>query len=731
MNGLIKKIGNWPYVVAPSFAVSFLSVLVLILYLPTLHYGFVFDDYPTILEYPHMHNTDWSSMFFSSSRWIARVLQRLGFTIGGMQPIGFRLINLAVHLATGILVYVLINMLCSRLKQVWFKDHASLIALLTGALFLIHPVQTQTATYMTQMGTEGIAGFFTVLVGFFFVSTVFSKSFMGKAFWFAATLAIAYIGCGTKEIIVVLPGLLVLVDVLLIAQGDMLNFLRRLPLHLALAGVMFYGLGRVGMHVERVVREAPKVELPNNRGNIVTETFHETIKPNLYRWSQPKILFHYLSIFFWPVDLCFEYGTKIVKSPMAPDVLVPLLMWLVLAAILVWFFIRRTMLPLIFGISWFLAVMLPRAIAPSQELICDYKTYIASVGIMFVLACSVIYALERGAQFIKAGLRQQILTGGLAAFLCMMMISTYIRNLVWSDEQTFWADVVAKVPGRSRAYNNLAIAYLVKNDVKQAICLFEEAIRIDKNYGEPHVNLAVIYERLGDRKKSAQHHQLALMSGEMHPQLFYNLGLFNKNGGNFELAERAFRQAIEIKSFYPQARFELAQILQKKQRYGEVIHLCEETFQLQAQSSYPFMELYATALFEINDSKRAKEALMALDCRDPRIAFMLGCCLLDNGQTADSIKYFEIAYTDNRHNVSIAYNFGKALMQIEKYDRALDVLGRCNNVTDQMPFVPYFKARCLQGLGRKVETKELLVNIIQTTKHPVVRSNAQALLKTI
>ncbi len=731
MNGLIKKIGNWPYAITPAIAMSLLSVLTLVLYLPTLHYGFVFDDYPTILEYPHMHNTGWSSIFFSSSRWVARMLQRLGFAIGGMQPVGFRLINLVVHLATGILVYVLINRLCSQLKQSWFKERASLIALVTGALFLVHPVQTQTATYITQMGTEGVAGFFAVLVVVLFVATVLSGNLMRKAALLTVTLAIAYIGCGTKEIIVVLPGLLVLVDALLIAQGDVMTFFRRVPLHLALGCVMFYGLGRVGMDVKGVVHEAPKVELPNNRGNIVTQTFHETIKPNLYRWSQPKILFHYLGIFFWPVGLCFEYGTKIVKSPTAHDVLVPLLMWLVLVATLAWFFVRRAMLPLVFGVSWFLAVMLPRAIAPTQELICDYKTYIASVGIMFILAFIVIYALERGAEFIKTALRQQVFAGSLAGFVCVMTISAHVRNRVWSDEQTFWTDVVTKVPGRSRAYNNLAIAYLVKDDYKQAIFLFEEAVRIDKNYGEPHVNLALIYERLGDRQKAAQHHELALMSGEMHPQLFYNLGLFNKNGGDLALAEKAFRQAIEIKNFYPQARFELAQLLQNSQRYAEVIPLCEETFQLQAESTYPFMELYATALFEINDTKRAKKALMRLDARDPKIAFMLGCCLLDDGQTADSIKYLEIAHTNNRHNVSVAYNFGQALMQTAQYDRALDMLGRCNNVVDQMPFVPYFKARCLQGLGRKVETKELLENIVQTTKHPVVRSNALAFLKTI
>ncbi|MBM3886914.1 tetratricopeptide repeat protein [Candidatus Dependentiae bacterium] len=731
MRALIKKAREWPYVIPHSFAIVFLSIMTLMLYVPTLHYGFVFDDYPTILEYPHMHTSHWSAVFFSSSRWVARILQRLGFIISGMHPFGFRLINMIVHLAAGLLVYYLISILCRQLKQEWFAQHSSLLGLLTGLLFLIHPAQTQTATYMTQMGTEGVAGFFVLLVSVLFTKALLSKNVVFKITWIITMLGAAYIGCGTKEIIVVLPGLLILTDLLLIAQGNCIAFLRRLPLHALIASVVFFGLARVGMHVKRVVSEAPKVELPNNRGNVVTESFQEPIKPNLYRWTQPKILLHYLRIFFLPVDLCFEYGTKLVKHPFAPDVIYPVLLWLSCLIAAAWFFLKQTMLPLAFGLGWFLAVMLPRAIAPSQELVCDYKAYIASVGVLFIVAVLTTYVVEWIAVYFKESARPIFLLGSIGIFISVIGVGAHVRNLVWSDELTFWADVVRKVPTRSRAYNNLAIAHLVKNDVQKAISFFEEAIRIDKNYGEPHVNLALIYEQQGDREKATKHYEAALMSGELHHQLFFNLGLFNKNGGEVELAERAFRKALEIRSFYPQARFELAKILQAKKSYVELVVLCEETFQLQAVGTFPFAELYGSTLFEINDTKKAKKVLLQLDTKDPRIAFMIGCCLIDENRHADSLKYFEIAYTYDRHNVSVAYNFSQALMHTGRYERALEMLGRCNNVVDQMPMVPYFKAQCLQNMGRAGETKELLVNIIKTTKHPEVRNNAEAFLKTI
>lgn len=728
MNALLKKIGEWPYKISHLWAVGLLSLLTLGLFLPTLHYGFVFDDYPTLLEYPHMHT---SAIFFSSCRWISRALQRIGVLIGGLEPVGFRVVNMFVHLAIGLLIYALFITIFQQLKQPWFRARARLLAFLAALLFLIHPAQTQTATYMTQMSTEGVAALVIVLVTLLFVRGIVAIKIGSKIAWYAASFIAAYVGCGSKEIIVVLPGLVLLTDFVLFAQIDLKQFLKRIPLHLLLGAVMFVGLERIGVHVRRIVREAPKVELPNNRGTLITEKPREAIKPNLYRWSQPKILFHYLSIFFCPIGLCFEYGTKLVKSSVAPDVLVPLLFFICLVSGAAVLAMRRLLLPGVFGIAWFLMVMLPRSIAPSQELVCDYKTYIASIGIMMILAPLLVYVIEYVGLCVRASLRQKVVLGGVASFVMVLMASAHVRNLVWKDELTFWSDVIAKVPDRARAHNNLAIAYLLKNDIEMALALFNKSVELDPLYGEPHVNLAHVYERLGERTKAAREYELALVSGEMHPQLFYNLGLFNKNSGAVDLAEKSFRKAIEIRPFYPTARYELAQILYDKKQLAQVIVLCEETIALHATAGLPFDQIYGLALFAAGDTKRALPALLACDTTDPEIAFAAGCCFFDVKDYKAAVQHFEIAHKNNRHDVSIAYNFGQALLEAGQYDYALDVFGRCNNVVDKMPLVPLFKAKCLQKMGRSAETKVLLTQLIKTSGHEEVRRSAQDFLKTI
>lgn len=729
---MLNHLDSWRiHKITHGWATIILITLGNILFLPTLRYDFIFDDYPTILEHHHSYTSSFVSLFLSSSRWISRVFHRLGFMIGGMDPIGFRIINLIIHISSGILLYAILVMALQRLNQEWFRARARLIALLAAILFIIHPAQTQTATYITQMSTEGAAAFVTILIATLFVRGTVSTDIRAKFFWYALALISTYIGAGSKEIIVVLPALIMLLDFTLLAQINWNQFFKRIPLHILISGTIFFGLARVGMHVERVAREAPQLQIPSNRGAAITDTPKAIIQPNLYRWTHPKILLHYLAIFFWPSNLCFEYDIKIVKKPVAPNVFIPLFIWLIIISgtgVLAW---HKKNLPIVFGVCWFLIAMLPRAITPSQELVCDYKTYLASFGLMLIIASTLLYIIEWITERTPIQRRHAYRTYGIITILTLTMAGAHTRNLIWKNEQTFWGDVVAKFPTRSRAHNNLAIAYLERNNTPQAIKHFITAIQHDATYGEPHVNLALVYERFGNPKKAAHHYDLALASGEMHPQLFYNLGIFNKNLGNLDLAEKNLRQAIELRSFYPQARHILAQILYSRKKYAETITLCEETFTRKETGDYFFNKIYGLSLFESGKLSQALPHLQKCDPQEPTIAFALGCCFLEKKMFIEAEQYLKTAYSNNRHDIGVAYNFGQALFATKKYAEALESFGRCNNVINELPFVPLFQARCHYSLGHAEEATQLLKRIIQTTKHEAVRNEAQQLLKNI
>ena len=65
---------------------------------------------------------------------------------------GYHVFNLAVHLFTAILVWwlVLLTLSTPAMKENKITQHADLVALLSGLVFVSHPLQTEAVTYIVQ-----------------------------------------------------------------------------------------------------------------------------------------------------------------------------------------------------------------------------------------------------------------------------------------------------------------------------------------------------------------------------------------------------------------------------------------------------------------------------------------------------------------------------------------------------------------------------------------------------
>ena len=121
------------------------------------------------------------------------------------------------------------------------------------------------------------------------------------------------------------------------------------------------------------------------------------ITPWAYCISEFKVILHYLWIFIWPFNMSVEYDWVLSKGFFAPDCLFPFLA-LVLIGYFVYRLLKKDSVNLVaFGIIWFMICIAPRSsIIPSAELIVDYKTYAASFGWLFVLACGLVWLLLYG-----------------------------------------------------------------------------------------------------------------------------------------------------------------------------------------------------------------------------------------------------------------------------------------------------------------------------------------------
>ena len=156
---------RWYWMLLPLLFVA----ITFYIYYPSLSYAFEFDDLANIEKLFAVRHTTLKSIFFQNSRWISYWLNALYYSwlpqSAKFNPYMYRLGNVIFHCATGFLLFFMVKLASMHAtRNKFFHYYGTLIAAITSALFLLHPVQTQTVSYVIQGQLEGLAGFFIVAV---------------------------------------------------------------------------------------------------------------------------------------------------------------------------------------------------------------------------------------------------------------------------------------------------------------------------------------------------------------------------------------------------------------------------------------------------------------------------------------------------------------------------------------------------------------------------------------
>ena len=135
-----------------------------LIYFNSLSNGFVYDDFGTIVENVHIKRFgNYLSSFYNPSyfkisggeasyRPVATLSYYLIYAIFGLNPFGYHLISIALHIFNVILVY--------QIAHVIFDDKKS--SVIAGLLFACHPVNTEAVNGISY-NEDLIASFFFFL----------------------------------------------------------------------------------------------------------------------------------------------------------------------------------------------------------------------------------------------------------------------------------------------------------------------------------------------------------------------------------------------------------------------------------------------------------------------------------------------------------------------------------------------------------------------------------------
>jgi len=527
-------------------AILLIGFLSIGLYLNSLNNSFHFDDTPNILDNPYIRNLKDFSLFLKgigSYVGIPRSFTMLTFAVNyhfhRFNVWGYHLVNLILHVFCGILAFLVAGVLFS----LEFEGEAqpnklriSLLSFLSALIFVSHPVQVNTVTYIVQRN-EGLATFFYLLSFLLFIWGYLKKG-RTKFLLFLGAGASFFFSIFSKETGFTVPLTIILFDFIFIckSKGDRLKRLRiYLPLFFLLILYLLFFLRGGVLYL------------------LIEKSKEGMITPWHYLLTQGNVLIQYLKLLFLPlphwlnVDHDFPLSRSLFEYPTFLSVSF-LLLLIGLAAYLV-----NKKRVISFSIFFFFIVLAPSSsIIPLWDFMVEYRLYLPLLSYGLIVATGLdyfyVFLARQGYKKMAFG----IVSGVAVLLISFYSTLTIERNYIFKDELTLWSDAARKSPYKMRVHHNLGKAYFEKGRMDQAIQEAQTALRLSANLDRKE-NIKFVLNLLG--------------------------GAYFVKGGT-DVALRMFQRAIEVDPNFATSYYNLSCILATKKEKDRALEYLKKAISL-------------------------------------------------------------------------------------------------------------------------------------------------------
>lgn len=714
----------------PSFFASLITASSLIFatiftYLSSLRYAFQFDDLSNITKRFSLRADNPLERWFNNPRWVGDWINSINYKIGKFNPWYYRTTNLTIHCLTGMILFFLTLALCKKIKHSFFQNNQLLITFCVTGLFLLHPVQSQTVSYIIQGRVEGLASLCIAAIVLLFLQLHKTNYFLLKILYLFSIAAISLLACGTKEIIIVTPFLLLLVDWFFIAEQGWKLFKKNIWFH-ALYIPMFMGILTKYFLNAKFLGDIVSLNttLHNNSGNILTTDPTAIIHPLHFFISEFKVIVHYIFMFLWPANISVEYDWVLAPSFWSSEVIIPGLFLTILVTSLLFMSIKKKYLYITAPFFWFFICVAPRSsFIPSPELACDYKTYLASYGIFFMLGSLFAWLGLKAFSLLSISYKKinlippQIATS-LGCLLVFIPIgySTSIRNTIWKNNLNFWQDCIKKAPKKARARNNYGVALCEAGRYQEAIFEYKKAIELDGMYHDPWSNIAVAYSMNKEIDKAIESLRKAISICPMYPEAYNNLGSLFLEKKEYEAAERALKGAIKLRNYYGKAHFNLARVYEIKKDYKNAFHSLKNAINGDLDAPEAFFKLGNISLLagEFAEGIKAFEWLIQHGKTNNTILFGLANSHYLAGNHTQAADLYKQLTAEYPNDYRYCYNLAELHANNKNFTEALPYYKQASKLNSNNLHVHYRYSQCLANLKKHNDAITTLNNFLDT-----------------
>lgn len=429
---------------------------------PVLNAEFIYwDETEYIINNPLIRGFTWKNIraiFSTADLALYTPLTTFSFmfdyAVGGLNPSVYHAVNLLLHLANTVLVFVLGGLLGLPAFGAFFM----------AALFGVHPVHVESVAWVAERKD--------VLYSFFYLASLIGYLRFrtgANRLTYAVALVAFILSVLAKPMAVTLPAIMILCDWFLGDKQDALGRLKdKIPFIFISALIALYML-------------LPKIIGIGSSG--ASRSLARMFFSPLYAWA------FYIEKLLLPINLSGMYGLENGNKG-----LIAHSYFAVLAAMLVVLFRKNK--TAVFGALFFTTALLPvlQLVRFGPVLTADRYTYVPALGLFFMAAKGISYLLER---FENARIRLAVFAG-VFVLLAALGLASNLRARVWKDPITFWRDALAKSDSHKSIKVNLANAYIRVGQSAIAAPLLAEVVEQDPNRFAALLNMGICRLKTGD-----------------------------------------------------------------------------------------------------------------------------------------------------------------------------------------------------------------------------------------
>ena len=567
---------NKKYFSFHNLAVFLLIVITFVVYFGSLKNEFVWDDFLVIVNNNFIKSWNNFCQLFnksyltppsqirylevinigsgeSSYRPVVTLTYFIDYFFYKLNPWGYHLTNLLLHILNVLLLYFLIRLITQN----------NIIALLAGLLFAVHPVNTEAVDVITFRED--------LLCFLFFVSSfvLFIKSansLKKRNLFYSLSLFFFFLALFSKEMAVSLP-LIILLYFLLFRERIRIEFttFRKYFLGYSLILAFYLYIRFVIFNIDEPLGRYIADNLYINFLNMVR------VAAQYIQWLVFPINI-YVALPENPARLCYSLFDVRVLSSLA------LIVFILILGIRAY----KSSKYLSFSIFWFFITLLPVAnIVPIVNYMACRYLYLPLPGFCLLFSILIFRLFNvYSFRFFKITL----------VILILLFYSTFTinRHPVWRNdfslalemlkiypdnpsvhrgvgallERAGFLDLAIKEHKKAvalksdyvEAHNRLGCVYYKKGLIDKAIQEFKKAIKLDPSFGEAYANIGVAFIKKGLYKEAVKYLKQGINLDPKYVFNYNNLAIAYIELGRFEEAKKTWQKALEIEPDFETAQ---------------------------------------------------------------------------------------------------------------------------------------------------------------------------------